>query len=94
MEDKKAHIDKYKIIKSKDPDGGSYEDLASFKRTQTHGHEQKPVFMSKMKKKCYLDDAIKIKRHSLGPGHYSIKTINTAYDKITSSPNSIRTKRH
>lgn len=59
-----------------------------------HGHEQKPVFMSKLKKKCYLDDAIKTKRHSLGPGHYAIKNIDRAYDRISNSPLSIRTKRH
>lgn len=33
VEDKKAHVDKYKIIKSKGPDGGSYEDLSAFKKT-------------------------------------------------------------
>jgi hypothetical protein len=32
-EDKKAHIDKYKIVKSKNPDIGSYESLKSFKKT-------------------------------------------------------------
>ena len=33
LPDKNAHIDKYKIKKSKFPDPGSYDGLKSFKRT-------------------------------------------------------------
>ena len=93
FEDKKAHIDKYKIVKSKDPDIGTYEGLAAFKRTQTHGLEQK-VFMSKVKREGYLDHAVRAKRHSLGPGHYAKKNIEDAYKRLSVSPMSMRVRRH
>ena len=91
--DNKAHINKYKIIKSKNPDSGTYENLSSFRKTQTHGYENK-VFMSKCPKTSFLDGAVRAKRHSLGPGHYAVKNIENAYNRISSSPVSMRTRRH
>lgn len=93
MEDKKAHIDKYKIVKSKNPDGGTYDYLASFKKTQTHGLENK-VFMSKHKHESFLDHSVRMKRHTLGPGHYTKQNIEKAYDRLSSSPTSLRVRRH
>ena len=92
-DDKKAHIDKYKIVKSKNPDVGTYEGAAAFKQTQTNGTERK-AFMSKMEKKGYLDHAVKARKHSPGPGHYAKATLDNAYNKLSSSPTSLRTRRH
>jgi len=85
-------IDKYKIVKDKDkPDCGTYDGMDSFKNTQKYKRESN-VFMSKLDKKSFVDDVVKKKRNSLGPGHYDIKNLNSAFNRLSSSPT--RSKRH
>ena len=58
MPDKDAHKDKYKIVKSKNIDCGSYNPLQSFRSTQLHGFEVKG-YIGKSPKKNFVDDVIR-----------------------------------
>mmetsp|Transcript_35621 Transcript_35621/g.54467 ORF Transcript_35621/g.54467 Transcript_35621/m.54467 type:complete len:105 (-) Transcript_35621:12-326(-) len=80
-----------KPVKSKLPDGGTYDQLNSYKKTQLNRAEQK-VFIQKSPKKNFLDAVQKAKKFMPPPGHY--KNIDAAYKRLSTSPLSIRTKRH
>ena len=58
MPDKDIGKDKYKIVKSKNIDCGSYDPLKSFRTTQLHGFEVKG-YIGKSPKKNYIDDIIR-----------------------------------
>ena len=90
MPDKDIGKDKYKIVKSKNIDCGSYDPLKSFRTTQLHGFEVKG-YIGKSPKKNYIDDIIRAKKGKLPPNHYKV---NDAYKNLSSSPISIRMKRH
>ena len=80
----------YKIVKSKNPDGGSYNHMNAFNKTQIPGTEQK-VFMSKNPKSSFIDHTVKKKKGIVAPGHYKTES---CYNRLSSSPVGLKIKRH
>ena len=80
-----------KIKKSKDPDVGTYNHSDAYKKTQLH-HYEKNQFMPKGPKKNFLDDAVKTRKFVPPPGHY--KEVEKCYSRLSTSPMSLRTRRH
>ena len=80
----------YKIVKSKDPDAGSYKAMEAFNKTQLPTTERK-VFMSKNPKSSYIDHVVKKKKALPAPGHYKTES---CYGRLSPSPIGLRIKRH
>ena len=87
----KKPTESYKVVKSKEPDVGSYNSLTAYKKTQLNKVDE-TVFIEKQKKNNFLDQIQKAKKFVPAPGHY--KDLDKAYKRISTSPISIRTKRH
>ena len=88
--DPDAGKDKYKIVKSKDPDMGAYNALDCYKKTQLNSSMQK-VIVAKSPKKNYLDFATNSKKGVPAPGTYNPEK---SYARLSTSPPQIRTRRH
>jgi len=89
--DKQKDAEKYKIVKSKNPDCGSYNSLAAYKKTQTHRLESN-MYIGKCPRKDFITEFTKKKKGSLAPGHY--KGVEKAYDRLSTSPMGLRMRRH
>lgn len=89
--DKNDPAQKYKIVKSKLPDCGTYKEFEAFRKTQISGVDYK-FNVDKSPKKTFLDDIIKRKQKIPAPSHY--KNVESSHLRLSSSPVSIRMKRH
>jgi len=79
----------YKFEKSKMPDSGTYDSVESFHKTQ----KNKIKFnMSKANIVCYFDEKAKRTIKNPGIGHYKVQP--SVFSKLSSSPQSIKVKRH
>jgi hypothetical protein len=87
----KKDPNEHKIKKSKNPDMGSYQDIAAYQKTQLHKYERNH-FMPKGPKTNFLDAAVKTKKFVPAPGHY--KDLDKCYSRLSTSPVGIRTRRH
>lgn len=90
--DKNADKNKYKIVKSKLPDMGSYKVNEAINKLRPDTDFK--VFIGKSPKKSFLDGHVKLKKINPPPGHYPLDKLANAWNRISSSPNSIRVKRH
>ena len=90
---KKVEGNPYKIVKSKDPDCGTYNPDQSFRKTQLPGQLSK-FNVDKKAKTSFLDDAQKAKKHVPAPGHYKLDVIDKAYKRLSPSPVQTRVRRH
>lgn len=92
LPDKDKDKNPYKIVKSKLPDCGTYkvDDCLNKLRPATHFK----VFIGKQDKKSFIDAHVKFKKAMPPPGHYPLDKLETAWKRISTSPNTIRMKRH
>ena len=90
--DKNRDKNPYKIIKSKDPCVGTYNDPQSFRKTQLHSYERDKFLINKGPKVGQIEFAVKQKKGVPGPGTY--KNVESAYARISTSPPTLRSKRH
>ena len=91
MPDKDADKNKYKIVKSKLPDVGTYKVTEAY--NYLRGATETKVHIGKSPKKSFIDAHVKVKKNP-PPGHYPLDKLDQAWKRISTSPNSIRTKRH
>ena len=98
--DKNKDQNPYKIIKSKEPTVGSYNDPQSFRKTQLHSYERDKFLINKGPKigksfgSCVgqIELFVKLKKGVPGPGTY--KNVESAYSRISTSPPTLRSRRH
>ena len=81
-----------KIKKSSDPDMGTYNMPESYRNTQLSGIEKNSFKMDKGKGATFTDIVQKNSKWVPGVGHY--KEVEKAYPRLSTSPNSIRVRRH
>jgi hypothetical protein len=81
-----------KIKKSNDPDVGTYDAPESFRNTQLNGIEKNSFKLNKGKGKTFTDMVVENAKFVPGVGHY--KETEKAYTRLSSSPISIRVRRH
>ena len=72
---------------------GSYKTTEAYVKTQLKGNDSK-MFIEKSPKKTFLDHHLKVKKIVPAPGHYKLDSLDQAHKRISTSPISIRPKRH
>jgi hypothetical protein len=70
----------WKIVKSKDPDMGSYKDEESFKKTQIT-FEKHNLITTKSNRTSFIDIAVRSKKNNLAPSHY--KSVTDGFEKLS-----------
>lgn len=96
MYEKRYDPNEHKLKKTDDPDGGTYDPDKAFFGTQVHSIDRRgcKIFppTNGPKRKTFIDDSPKPTKFVPGPGHYL--SPERGYNAISSSPKSIRVKRH
>lgn len=81
-----------KVVKSKNPTVGSYDDHASYLKTQLNLKDFHQKLTTKSDKVTFVDQTIKqAKRTKLCPGYYNL---DKAYNRMSGSPPQLKMKRH
>ena len=91
----KIHKEAPKVVieKPKMPDPTTYKPSDAFKKTQLKGHETGTFkFQKNDKIVTYAEQVARSKKHVPGVGTY--KNVESAYARLSTSPPTMRTRRH